>query len=698
MRKLILCLLISSSLPGQTVNAILGDTSWFQAHHTWPQADSPEQERLSCHLTYVLQKLSSNTYQGDYPLARAQNLQHLRDYIEAGVFPQDFQHPDKRRPCFIDDAGRLCAVGYLIAKTAGLAEAERINQKFRFHYLLDMQDSSLLAWQSSSGLSLKELAMIQPAYGWERAAPFYLYQHRRSLKYGLKRTKNNRVVIRAKYDLLRYDPSLPFLFGLKNGSWHIFNQEADRINRKDYDTVGFVRHIGGFRLIAADGQSLEAYNAQGELLWKVGNDLQMKDIFRQDQIRVTGAEGMGVVNARGQFIIPAIYDSVVGVNNLDYRLAAWRVLSSSNEHPEKKWGLLDTTGKEIIEAQYDQIEYRRGVYILRKGRDQEIIDSDGKSVVGWGLKSVSDGLCRYCLIIETEKGFGHYNGAAKAWDHQGLFMEMQVMDQEYYRIRTAEGYGIMNVIGQAIIAPEFEDVRVQNRFIFLKKNDQWGLRSYRGEPLIDLAYDTLGVLAEDQNGRNPAVLFFGRKAGVFKIFAPNGQDLSDQYQWEDFEKISTNLLQLKKGQRKVLSQYHQGQLIYHQFISIDYARPLGASRMAYGQNGKEGIWTTGYGLLVEPHLFRAAQFDTIASAETQYHDKFLVQKDGKWGIYSYKGDSLEIPCEHDAFFPKDRASHSGWIYFRKDGLWQGYFYTVPRLHSVMPRTQAKLDEWWAEEN
>jgi hypothetical protein len=655
----------------------------------------PEQERLRNHLSYVLERLRRKNPSPSK--TRSQNLEHLAQYIARQEFPQTFQHPDARRPCFIDDEGRLCAVGYLIAQSAGLAEAERINQKFRFHYLLDMQDSALLAWQQSSGLSLRELAMIQPAYGWEQSAPFYLYQNPRNQKYGLKKTKNNRVAVRARYDLFRYDPSLPFMFARKGDVWHIFDQEADRINSKDYDTVSFVRHGTSYRLIAADGESIEAYNGAGELLWEVEGNIQLLSVFRQDQIKVGTEKGRGALNSRGDFVIPAIYDSLIGVANLDYRLVAWQVLGMSKQHNRKKWGIIDTAGKMIIKPAYDKIEYRRGVYIAQDGRHREIIDHQGNSVVGWGLQSLQDGLCRYCLIIETEKGFGHFNGAARAWDHEGLFTEMRVEDREYYRIRTDKGYGFMNVIGQTIIAPEYEAVRIQKQFIFVKKHGKWGLRGYRGDSLIPPIYDTIGVLAEDQNTSKPSTLLFARQGSKFKVFAPNGLDISAQYQWEDFERISPNIIQLIKGDRKVLAQYHQGQLIYHQFIKIDYARPLGSWKMAYGINGKEGIWNLAYGQALQKHHFRAAQFDTIAPAESQYHDKYLVQKDGKWGIYSYKADSLEIPCEHEAYFPKDRNTHSGWIYFRKDGIWRGYFYTVPKLQAVMPRTQAKMDEWWAEE-
>ena len=50
---------------------------------------------------------------------RKMALQFLHQYWTAGVFPINYDYAE-RRPCFIDREGNICAVGYLVAKTAGI--------------------------------------------------------------------------------------------------------------------------------------------------------------------------------------------------------------------------------------------------------------------------------------------------------------------------------------------------------------------------------------------------------------------------------------------------------------------------------------------------------------------------------------------------------------------------------------------------
>ncbi len=694
--RTILFILLSLNIAAQPVNAILGDSSWFSTQGRWPSSEDSEQLRLKTHLQFVHQKLLATTKAKDS--LRLFLLNALEEYIDQGNFPRYFNHPDSRRPCFIDDAGTLCAVGHLIAASAGRAEAERINREFRFHYLLDMQDSALVAWQKTSGFSLRELAMIQPAYGWERQADYYLYQSPRTHKFGLKRTKDDKTVIRARYDILRVDPSLPFVYGKAGDDWHIFHGNGARINRKDYSYVHFVRTRTNFRLIAATKEDISGFNPDGEEAWTLEMDIDSAIVQRQRQIKIYAKGKQGAISGRGELIIPPDYNAVEPIFNLDRQLIAWKVQEIPKGGHELKWGIIDSAGKRIEESKHNRIEYRRGLYQLETPQGASLINTRGESVVGWGLKSVSDGLCRYCLIIETEKGFGLYNGAGTNWDYPSNLQELKAIDSRYYRVKDQGKYGYMNTVGQLIISPIYEEALLVKETFFLKRNGKWGMIDYNGEnTLIAFAYDTLGILAEDNNYSKASFLIYGWKNEKLHIFAPTGQDLHRQYVWEDFERLSKSVVKLKAGDRKVIAQLYNGVFIYRLNLQMDYARDLVGWNRAYGQNGKEGLWTFKPGQMMEARDFKPAIFDTILIAHPKTENYYLVSQDDKWGIYSVKGDSLVIPCESEDYYPKDRDKHSGWIYFRKEGIWWGYFYTVPSLKYVMPTTQEKVEAWWREE-
>ena len=94
---------------------------------------------------------------------RAQNIERLETYMIDGVFPQNLFVPG-RCPVFIDPWGTHCAVGHLIASSGYANLAQAINSEHQLDLLRDIKTPGLSEWQLASGLSLDELALIQPSY------------------------------------------------------------------------------------------------------------------------------------------------------------------------------------------------------------------------------------------------------------------------------------------------------------------------------------------------------------------------------------------------------------------------------------------------------------------------------------------------------------------------------------------------------
>jgi MYXO-CTERM domain-containing protein len=123
--------------------------------------------RIREHLAGVEQRLRSAPVDHLPPpvrQARARSLDELHRYWQAGAFPHNSRHPGQRRPYFIDDEGRACAVGALIQRSGYEALARRIDEMFHNAYVPDMLDAELLAWAGAHGFSVAELALIQPEY------------------------------------------------------------------------------------------------------------------------------------------------------------------------------------------------------------------------------------------------------------------------------------------------------------------------------------------------------------------------------------------------------------------------------------------------------------------------------------------------------------------------------------------------------
>jgi hypothetical protein len=92
---------------------------------------------------------------------RERNLQRLLEYRERGIFPVNYDHPDRILPCFIDSTGAICAAGYLIEKSAGRAFAEQINREYKYATVAEMNSPAIDRWIARSGFSREEIATIQ---------------------------------------------------------------------------------------------------------------------------------------------------------------------------------------------------------------------------------------------------------------------------------------------------------------------------------------------------------------------------------------------------------------------------------------------------------------------------------------------------------------------------------------------------------
>jgi len=147
-----------------TLNAVIGNQAFANYSVTDINLLS-ENEKISTHLQFVLEQLDMNNekYDGEILEKRKHLIGLLNQYINDASFPVNTKY-EGRRPCFIDEYGNYCAVGYLIKETAGVQLASNVNELYQYDYIYDMNLPEINQWVESSGLTLKEVAMIQPTY------------------------------------------------------------------------------------------------------------------------------------------------------------------------------------------------------------------------------------------------------------------------------------------------------------------------------------------------------------------------------------------------------------------------------------------------------------------------------------------------------------------------------------------------------
>ncbi len=207
-----------------SVNAVIGDKSYLHIFDVKPSEKVPDHVRIKTHLQYVeriLRNRSVEHLSDEQKNNRSNYLENLREYYQAGEFPYNDGHPDGRRPTFISEDGNICAVGYLIEKSLGREVVEKINQKYKYAYIQDIDHPVFHNWVQSSGFTIRELAMIQPQYG-----PIIVEEVKRNennvgLSYGI----GSSVLTGANILYHTNNPNKPWLFNERSSN-HLFGLAA----------------------------------------------------------------------------------------------------------------------------------------------------------------------------------------------------------------------------------------------------------------------------------------------------------------------------------------------------------------------------------------------------------------------------------------------------------------------------------------
>jgi len=132
----------------------------------WDPAEL-DRERITAHLRQTEADLRARDVSGlgaQQRRARAENLDALHGYWVRGVYPHNHYVPGQRVPVFIDDDGRACAVGQLMIESGALELALEVAASERLEYVATIETKGVIAWAEASGLTLTELARIQPSY------------------------------------------------------------------------------------------------------------------------------------------------------------------------------------------------------------------------------------------------------------------------------------------------------------------------------------------------------------------------------------------------------------------------------------------------------------------------------------------------------------------------------------------------------
>jgi hypothetical protein len=126
-----------------------------------------ERYRLRRHFKSIERRLRTSNNKAKPESLNQQRVRHLgclHEYWVLGQFPRNYDHLDQPIPCFIDRNACVCAVAHLLIASGYSELAHQIANQTNNAYITEMAFPALNDWVTQSGLTLHELALIQPTY------------------------------------------------------------------------------------------------------------------------------------------------------------------------------------------------------------------------------------------------------------------------------------------------------------------------------------------------------------------------------------------------------------------------------------------------------------------------------------------------------------------------------------------------------
>ncbi|MEO8554732.1 MAG: hypothetical protein ABI678_32365 [Kofleriaceae bacterium] len=160
--------LLDMRRPITTINPHIGDESFISTFGRMPTAHDDVHTRVATHVGYaarLVRERDASHLSHALQTRRAGVLDALDAYVAADRFPAS-ETDHGLLPTFLDPAsGVRCAVAHLVETTAGTALMEALDRDHHNDYVAELAgDARFTAWAETSGLTVEELAWIQPSY------------------------------------------------------------------------------------------------------------------------------------------------------------------------------------------------------------------------------------------------------------------------------------------------------------------------------------------------------------------------------------------------------------------------------------------------------------------------------------------------------------------------------------------------------
>lgn len=464
---------------------------------------------------------------------------------------------------------------------------------------------------------------------------FYVFKE--NGKYGVKNAESDKVTTAAKYNDISLCLTYNGKFGKakKNGKWAVIDKTGEPTTRFIFNHIEAV-----------------------------------PEDYSESFLMASPAVGQWVlIGSSGKPVSEKTYHEIVG-----------SPLSMFEVRRHKLWGVLDTTGAELIPLNYDDVTFlSSGAYAVQKNDKYGILftnEGDDIPIVFESVKKVKKGFAAYqnsYYKLFTEKGreldieeleqISHYGNIyhddeilVKKHGKYGLISidsgwivparYDSIQDYlDYHVVMLDSLYGVYSKEGQLIFPAKYDSYRRSNKDFIVEMKGKMGVIGEDGNELIPVKYDQLIRLVNPRpHGLNYTYGVLQDNSWVLAL--PDGK-LVDSLHFSQLKQIDNKLIIATRGEQKYIGEFDGEKFTFYYNFPLDDCGSLylWTDTYTFRKEGKVGIINFNQPIGNLPgSIVHQAAFDSIYYDENNRH--LITVKKDKLGIMNRQGKII-LPCEYD---------------------------------------------------
>lgn len=205
-----------------------------------------------------------------------------------------------------------------------------------------------------------------------------------------------------------------------------------------------------------------------------------------------------VINSKGKEIIKD-YDKIEAIANYDKNQEIWYEENVFKTQKNGKYGLINYSGKKLLECEYDSINPVREIknsLIIEKNGVFGLCDDSGNIIIEPNYKTIEkigDDYRNGYIVVNSENKYGIIG-----FDKQTILNVTydgikDVCGENTYAVKQNDKYVIINKSGEQVLDKKFEDVlEIGKEYIIAAETaGKYGVIDLQGQTKVEFKYDEL---------------------------------------------------------------------------------------------------------------------------------------------------------------------------------------------------------------